>query len=188
MSTLRFSTLLVAFAIVLGACSGAATPLPASGPPSTAGQSGTITVTNAWARAAAAGTTGGAYLTITNGGSAADALLSVSSPAAPMVEMHETVPMGAPSPAASLAPSASPSAGMGCGACGPVPSSGGMMGMRPVARIDVPAGGAVELKPGSYHLMLVGLTADLRPGASIQLTLTFEKAGQVTVSAEVRAS
>ena len=61
---------------------------------------------------------------------------------------------------------------------------GGIMKMRLVAGLDLPAGEAVALKPGATHIMLLGLTQSLRPGQSFPLTLTFEKAGprEVTVS------
>jgi copper(I)-binding protein len=134
---------------------------PAAAPPSAG-----ISVTDAWARSSSATVSAAAaYATITNAGTTADALVSASSPAAATVEVHETVTMG--SPAA---------------------SSGGMMGMQPVARVEIPAGGTLQLQPGSYHVMLIGLTRDLVTGATIDLTLTFEKAGPITVKAQVRAS
>ena len=52
--------------------------------------------------------------------------------------------------------------------------------------IEVPAGGQVELKPGGYHVMLIGLMRDLSDGEKFPLTLQFEKGGEVTVEAEVR--
>ena len=45
---------------------------------------------------------------------------------------------------------------------------------------------AVELKPGSYHLMLIGLRRALTPGQTVTLTLQFERAGRLTTRAEVR--
>ena len=66
-------------------------------------------------------------------------------------------------------------------------SSGGMMGMQKVDRVEVPAGGKLELKPGSYHIMLIGLNQELKVGDKIDITLKFEKAGDVKVTAEVRA-
>lgn len=62
----------------------------------------------------------------------------------------------------------------------------GMMKMRQVEAIEVPAGGEVVLKPGSYHLMCIGLTAPLEKGTSLEATLTFEKAGEVKVSLPVK--
>jgi len=143
------------------------------------GSTGGIQVTGAWARNSAAVTgAGAAYLVVQNTGPTADALVGASSPASKTVEMHETkiIESAAPSAGASMMPSAS--GGM---------SSGPMMGMVPVSRIEVPAGGSVELKPGSYHLMLLNLVADLKAGDTIEITLQFEKAGKITVKAEVRA-
>jgi copper(I)-binding protein len=144
------------------------------------GGAATVEVSGPWARASSAmAAAGAAYLTIDNTGSAADALTRVASPAATTVEIHETVAM----------PGATPADGMGTGS--PMPSASGdagpMLGMQPVARLEIPAGGTVELKPGSYHIMLIGLTRELKAGDTIELTLTFEKAGDVKVSAEVRA-
>jgi periplasmic copper chaperone A len=126
-----------------------------------------ITVTGAWVRVAAATAASSvAYMTIQNGGSTADALIGVSTPAAGSAQVHETVAMDGTPPSA----------------------PGGMIGMQPVDRLEIPAGASVELKPGGYHIMLMELTADLRAGDRIDLTLTFEKAGEVKVTAEVRAS
>lgn len=61
-----------------------------------------------------------------------------------------------------------------------------MMMMRPVEKIDVPAGKQVEMKPGGYHIMLLNLKRDLRAGTVVKLTLQFRKAGKIPVSAEVR--
>jgi copper(I)-binding protein len=63
---------------------------------------------------------------------------------------------------------------------------GGVMKMRQVDAIDLPAGQAVTLKPGGYHIMLTGLAQPLREGQTFPLTLTFEKAGprEVTVKVE----
>ena len=130
---------------------------------------GSMKVSGAWARASSAmAAAGAAYMTIENSGSAADALVGASSPAAKTVEVHETVQMGTPAPGAS--------------------ADSGMMGMQPIARLEIPAGGTVELKPGSYHLMLIDLNGDLVVGSTIEITLTFETAGPLTVTAEVRES
>jgi copper(I)-binding protein len=130
-----------------------------------------IRVGEAWARSSSAmASAAAAYATITNAGTAADALVGASSPAAATVEVHETVAVG--SPAASSG----------------TMSGGTMMGMQPVARVEIPAGGSLQLKPGGYHVMLIGLVWDLAVGDTIDLTLVFEKAGPITVKAEVRAS
>ena len=133
----------------------------AAAPPSAA-----VSVTDAWARSSSAmASAAAAYATITNAGPTADALVGASSPAAAAVEVHETVAMG--SPAA---------------------SGSGMMGMRPVARVEIPAGGSLQLKPGSYHIMLIGLVKDLKAGDTIDLTLKFERTGAISVKAQVRES
>lgn len=64
----------------------------------------------------------------------------------------------------------------------------GMMTMRPLPNgIDIPTGGKIELKPGSFHLMLMDLKGPLTEGQTIEGTLVFEKAGPVTVSFPVMA-
>ena len=62
---------------------------------------------------------------------------------------------------------------------------GGVMMMRRVEAIDIPAGGEAALEPGGDHLMLFGLKPGLKTGGSFPLTLLFEKAGRVTVEMRV---
>ena len=68
---------------------------------------------------------------------------------------------------------------------------GGMMKMRAVDKLPLPAGKAVELKPGGYHVMLMDLVQPLKEGDTVPLKLTFEdKAGKkqtVEVKAQVKA-
>ncbi len=61
----------------------------------------------------------------------------------------------------------------------------GIMRMRPVPFVDIPAGQTVTLSAMGYHLMLMGMTSPLHAGDSLPLTLTFEKAGQRTVTVPV---
>jgi periplasmic copper chaperone A len=96
------------------------------------------------------------YVTILNRGMAPDALLSATADVATSVEVHETRNMS------------------------------GMMMMERVPRIVVPPGARVELKPGGYHLMLIGLKHALIPGQTVTLTLAFERTGSITARAEVR--
>lgn len=120
----------------------------------------TLTVEGAWARVSPmVDRAGAAYMVIRNSGTADDALVAVSTSAAAVVELHETVPA----------------------------ASGDMMVMQPVASIPVPAGGMVELKPGSYHMMLIDLTAPLVAGTPIEFTLTFQGGSVLTVPVEVRS-
>jgi copper(I)-binding protein len=62
----------------------------------------------------------------------------------------------------------------------------GVMKMRQLDGLDLPAGKEVTLKPGGYHIMLTGLAKPLEAGQSFPLTLNFAKAGaqQVTVSVQ----
>lgn len=64
-------------------------------------------------------------------------------------------------------------------------NDGGVMRMRPVEAVEVPAGGSAELKPGGDHIMLMGLNAPLKEGDSFPLTLTLEKGGSVEVKVTV---
>ena len=121
------------------------------------GTTGGITVSDAWARPSPMmERAGAAYLVIQNNGAAEDKLLSVESDVAQTIELHETKEMN------------------------------GMLQMSPVPNIPVPAGGKAELKPGGLHVMLIGLKRELKAGDKVQLTLNFEKAGKVPVTAEVK--
>lgn len=123
-----------------------------------ASAAGTLTVEGAWARpSTGADRAGAAYLVIRSASAVDDALVGASSPAAATVEIHETAA-----------------------------DASGMMAMHPVERIPIPAGGSVELKPGGYHIMLIGLTTPLEVGSKIDLTLKFASSAPVTVQAEVR--
>ena len=146
------------------------------------GESGGIGVSEPWARTSpmVAGA-GAAYMVIENTGTAADFLVGGSSDVAKAVEVHETVAMESVAPMESTGmgmESPMASSGMGTG--------GSVMGMQKMDRLEIPAGGSVELKPGSYHIMLIDLTRELKAGEKIDLILKFEKAGDVKVTAEVR--
>jgi periplasmic copper chaperone A len=54
---------------------------------------------------------------------------------------------------------------------------GDVMRMRPVPKLDLPAGKTVELKPGGYHLMLLDLKGAVAAGSSVPLTLVFRDGG-----------
>jgi copper(I)-binding protein len=62
---------------------------------------------------------------------------------------------------------------------------GGVMKMRQVSGVALPAGEPVVLKPGGYHIMLLGLTRQLEQGQTFPLTLTFENGGTQTVTATI---
>ncbi|MEI2386552.1 copper chaperone PCu(A)C [Breoghania sp. JC706] len=99
---------------------------------------------------------GGGFLKITNGGKEADRLVGASSPRAKRTEIHE------------------------------MSVKDGIMVMRPVdGPLEIPAGGTLELKPGGYHVMLMGLPTPFKEGETIPVTLTFEKAGSVEIGLTV---
>jgi periplasmic copper chaperone A len=118
---------------------------------------GAPAIEGAWARPAPAGAETAAYLTIKGVAGQADSLMSASSPDAATVELHEATTDAA-----------------------------GMMGMHPIDHLDIHAGETVELKPGGFHIMIMGLTRELTVGDTLELDLVFEHAGKVVVQAEVR--
>lgn len=63
----------------------------------------------------------------------------------------------------------------------------GLMKMREVERIEVPADGTLELTPGSYHIMLIGLREPLREGMHFPVRLEFAASGSIELQAEVRS-
>ena len=118
---------------------------------------GSISIEKPFSRATPGGSKVGAgYMTITNKGNAADRLLSASSPAAGKVEIHEMT------------------------------MQDGVMKMRELAGgLPIEAGKTASLAPGGYHLMLTDLKAPLKEGDLLELTLVFEKAGEIQVEATV---
>jgi copper(I)-binding protein len=133
-----------------------------------------IRVEAAWARPAAIGamsstpemqgmqgmsegeTNSAAYFVIVNEGSEADTLIGASCEVASKTEMHETR------------------------------IENDVAQMMPVANVEIPAGGKVEFKPGGYHVMLGGLTQDLKVGDIIQVALQFARSGEITVEVAIK--
>ena len=115
-----------------------------------------ITVQEAWARATPPGAKIAAGYLTVRNAGGADRLVSASSPAAERVETHVTL------------------------------REGDISRMREVKGYEVPARGALELKPGGAHLMLVNIKAPLKDGMTVPLTLRFEKAGEIKTQLEVR--
>ena len=58
--------------------------------------------------------------------------------------------------------------------------------MTEVQKLDIPAGKKVELKEGGYHIMMMQLKQNINPGDPVEITLTFEKAGEIKVTAPAR--
>jgi copper(I)-binding protein len=63
---------------------------------------------------------------------------------------------------------------------------GGVMKMRQVKQIEVPAQGSTRLKPGGFHVMFIGLKSELKPGQSVPVTLIYEDGSKTTIQAQVR--
>lgn len=66
-------------------------------------------------------------------------------------------------------------------------AEGGVMQMRAVEALPLPAGQAVALKPGSYHVMLMGLKRPIKAGDTVPLTLTVEGADRQRSTVEIQA-
>lgn len=96
------------------------------------------------------------FMTLKNDTDAEIALIKASSDVAKTVELHEHV------------------------------HEGGMMKMRQVPKITVPAKGSTVLKPGGYHIMLIGLQRKIKAGDKIELALEFDNGTKETVTATVK--
>ena len=97
-----------------------------------------------------------AFMLIENHGPDEIALLSASTDAARVVELHK------------------------------MELEDGMMRMHRVDSIKIPAGGSVELKPGGYHLMVIGLKKDLKGGDEVSFTLQFSGEIRKTLKVPVK--
>ena len=118
-----------------------------------------VSVSDAYTRATVPGQqVAGGFLKIENKGNTPDQLVSASSPVAGEVQLHEMA------------------------------MEGNVMKMRQVKDIAVPANGAVELKPGGYHLMFLNLKGPFVAGETVPVKLKFAKAGDVEVKFPVNAA
>lgn len=97
-----------------------------------------------------------AYLVLRNGTADADALLAVETPVADTAEIHN------------------------------VTMDDGVMRMRAVDSVAVPAGGQTALEPGGFHVMLIGLRKPLQEGDSVPLTLRLRSGRTLQLTAPVR--
>ncbi|MGA0117195.1 MAG: copper chaperone PCu(A)C [Ilumatobacteraceae bacterium] len=117
-----------------------------------------ITISSQWARTSPMATDmGAAYMTINSDADDELVSASVDMSIAMMTQVHEMV-MG----------------------------DDGAMKMQEVEKIVIKAGTPTELKPGGYHVMLMGLKAPLETGSTISVTLTFARAGEVVVEVPVQ--
>ena len=119
-----------------------------------------LEISDAWGRPSpSVATTGAFFVTITNNGAEDDALIGATSPACGAAELHES----------SM-------------------DDQGAMTMQPVAggRIAVPAGETAVLEQGGLHVMCINKLEEFTEGARLDLTLQFEKAGDITLQVEIR--
>ncbi len=61
----------------------------------------------------------------------------------------------------------------------------GVMRMRRIPEIKLPAGASVDLKPGGLHVMLIGLRRDLKIGEQVDVTLEFNDGSRTSLTAPV---
>lgn len=118
---------------------------------------GDIKISNPWTRATPKGARiGGGFMTITNTGREPDRLVGGSVVVSPTFEVHE------------------------------MKMDGGIMRMRALADgLEIKPGATVELKPGSYHVMMIGLKDQLVEGGTVKGTLEFKNAGTVEIAYKV---
>ncbi|MEO7253381.1 MAG: copper chaperone PCu(A)C [Casimicrobium sp.] len=116
---------------------------------------GAITIDHAWARVTPGAVKNSAAFMTFNNAGVADKLISVTGSVAKEVQMHSMV------------------------------TEGGMMKMREINALDIPANSKAEFKPGGYHVMLIGIPDGLKEGTKFPLKLKFEKAGEITVQVSV---
>ena len=98
----------------------------------------------------------GAFMIIRNTGKADRKLVKADSPVAKNVELHNHI------------------------------NENGIMKMRQIQEIDVKANGQAELKPGSYHVMLIGMHKSLQEGESVPITLNFDDGTRLQINAPGR--
>ena len=118
---------------------------------------GSIKIENAYTRATVPGQQVAGGFMKIENKGGADQLVSASSPVAGEVQLHEMA------------------------------MEGNVMKMRQVKDIAVPAGGAVELKPGGMHIMFMNIKSPLAAGELVPVKLKFAKAGEVEVKMPVNA-
>ena len=116
-----------------------------------------ISITDPYARAVPPNQpNSAAFMVLDNSSDTPHAIISAASPVAEVVELHTHVEVD------------------------------GMMQMRPIAKIEIAAKNQTELKPGGLHVMLIGLTQQLKPGDSVTATLHYEDGSSEEISAPVK--
>lgn len=180
MSVSVAATLLVAVGLSLSACGGDDASTAEDRMETSSGSA--IEITGAWARTSPAmATMGAAYMTIMSMDDDRLVAAAVDSSIADHAEVHEVVMAESSDMSSSMDHS-----GMDMGSDTTMAMSSGEMVMREVDGVDIEAGEMLMLKPGGYHVMIIDLAAPLEIGQTFDVTLTFDKAGDVVVPVEVR--
>lgn len=121
-------------------------------------RAGAIALEDPWSAATNPGATVAAgYVTIRNTGATDDRLLSATTPRAGRTELHE------------------------------MSMDNGVMRMRPLSGVTIPAGGAATFAPSGMHIMFMDIDAPFADGTTIPVTLRFEHQGEVRAAFTVRA-
>lgn len=122
-----------------------------------AGVADQVSVADAYVRMAPPGTkTTGAFMTLKNAGDKEAKVVTAASQVANVTELHNHI------------------------------NDGGVMRMRQVQEIVVPAKGETALKPGGYHVMLIDMKAPLKEGDHVVITLGFADGSSKEVHAPVK--
>jgi copper(I)-binding protein len=115
-----------------------------------------LALRDAWFRALPAGLPAGGYFTLRNNGSQRVVLTGAQSAACGMLMLHQSS------------------------------TSGGTSSMAHVSSVDVPAGRSIAFAPNGYHLMCTGPKPEMKPGASVPVTLLFQSGEKLTANFAVR--
>lgn len=112
-----------------------------------------VSIDQPWIRATPPGAkVAGGFMTVVNKGALPDRLIGAASPVAERIELHVHV------------------------------HEAGVMKMKQVPGLDIPADGRFVLKPGGAHLMFFDVKRPIKQGETIPVTLKFEKAGEMKVA------
>jgi protein SCO1/2 len=141
---------------LLAAAAGAAEADARIAPAADPASSGSISVVGAWSRSTAPGASVGVVYFEVINTGPTDTLLTIECPAAERVEMHATA------------------------------RADGIMKMRQVASVDIPARGRLSFEPGGLHAMLIGIKQPLKEGGRLPLTLVFRGAGKLRFEAAIQ--
>jgi periplasmic copper chaperone A len=115
-----------------------------------------ITIEQGWIRALPGTVPSGGYFVLHNAGKKPATLIGAQSPACGMLMLHMSE------------------------------NKGGMSAMRHVESVNVAPGGTLEFKQGGYHLMCMQATAQIKPGATVPVTLIFQDGMKATANFAVR--